>query len=118
ILSLDMFTSRAFSIARRRRGFMLGSAPPMRAATVISLIRRVKTLPRFASVPVFLCWMLAHLEPPAMICRLDCLLKFAILTLRPCPRPLDKRRFHAPALAFHELSSSIYYSLPVTIRTG
>ena len=39
----------------------------MRAATVISWMRRVKILPRLASVAAFLCLMFAHLLWPAMV---------------------------------------------------
>src|SRR5665213_1891337 len=45
---------------------MSGSPPPMRAATVISLMRRVKILPRFASWRPLRCWMFAHLLWPAI----------------------------------------------------
>src|SRR5258706_15146087 len=38
----------------------------MRAATVTSLISRVKVLPFLASDAAFLCFMLAHLECPDM----------------------------------------------------
>src|SRR5881397_2075587 len=61
-----MFWSIALSIARRNRGFIEASAPPMRAATVTSRMRRVKILPRLASVAAFLCLMFAHLLWPAM----------------------------------------------------
>ena len=50
----------------RRRGFMSGSPPPARAATVSSLMRRVKILPRLASRAPFLCLIEAHLEWPDM----------------------------------------------------
>src|SRR2546421_696176 len=66
IVSLGMFASYALSIARRSRGFIAGSAPPRRAATVTSLMSRVKILPFFASAAAFLCFTLAHLECPAM----------------------------------------------------
>jgi hypothetical protein len=66
MLSFGMLFSYALSIARRSRGFMAGSPPPMRAATVISLMRRVKILPRFASWRPLRCWMLAHLLWPAI----------------------------------------------------
>src|SRR5512139_3037729 len=66
MLSLGMLFSIALSTASRRRGFMPGSAPPMRAATVISLMRRVKILPRLASWRPLRCWMFAHLLWPAM----------------------------------------------------
>src|SRR3989442_8433482 len=59
-----MFASYALSIARRSRGFIPGSAPPRRAATVTSLISRVKVLPFLESAAAFLWRMLAHLECP------------------------------------------------------
>src|SRR4029453_1337332 len=61
-----MFCAVALSMARRNRGFMDESPPPRRAATVISLMSRVKILPRLASVAAFLCLMFAHLLWPAM----------------------------------------------------
>ena len=61
MLSAGMFTALAFSTTVRRRGFMPGSPPPMRAATVISLMIFVKAAPRLASVAPFLCLMVAHL---------------------------------------------------------
>src|SRR5260221_14704555 len=61
-----MLASYALSIARRSRGFIAGSAPPRRAATVTSLISRVKILPFLASAAAFLCLTLAHLECPAL----------------------------------------------------
>src|SRR5690606_19116330 len=42
------------------------SPPPMRAATVISLISLVNSLPRLASAAPFLCLMVCHLEWPLM----------------------------------------------------
>ncbi len=60
-LSFVMFASRAFSKARRRRGFVSGSPPPSLAATVISLISRVNTFPFFASAAALRCLMFAHL---------------------------------------------------------
>src|SRR6187401_1760111 len=50
----------------RKRGFISGSPPPPRAATVNSLIRRVKILPRLASRAPFLCLIEAHFEWPDM----------------------------------------------------
>src|SRR3954468_18088067 len=67
MVSFGMLLAYALSMARRSRGFIDGSAPPRRAATVISLMRRVKILPRFASVAAFLCLMFAHLLWPAMV---------------------------------------------------
>ena len=45
---------------------MSGSPPPPRAATVSSLMSRVKILPRFASSAPFLCLIDAHFEWPDM----------------------------------------------------
>src|SRR5581483_4206443 len=39
-------------------------SPPLRAAIVISLIRRVNIFPRLASRAAFLCLMVAHFEWP------------------------------------------------------
>src|SRR6185295_18255889 len=50
----------------RKRGFISGSPPPPRAATVNSLMMRVKILPRLASAAPFLCLIEAHLEWPDM----------------------------------------------------
>src|SRR5688572_5147573 len=67
MLSPGRFCSRAFSSARRRRGLPEGSPPPSRAATVISRISRVKTLPRLASARSLRCLTLAHRLWPAMV---------------------------------------------------
>src|SRR2546423_317589 len=64
MLSFGMLFAFASAMAARRRGLPLGSPPPMRAATVISLRMRVKTLPRFASAAPFLCLMVDHLLWP------------------------------------------------------
>src|ERR1019366_2214797 len=65
MLSAGMFSFFAARIAVRSRGFMSGS-PPDFAAIAISLMRRVKILPRLASSAPFLCLMVAHLEWPDM----------------------------------------------------
>src|SRR5215470_6685195 len=70
-----MLLAYALSIASRSRGFIDASAPPSRAATVISLISRVMILPRFASVAAFLCLMFAHLLWPAMVAPSSCYAK-------------------------------------------
>src|SRR5512142_1974700 len=67
ILSAGMFSLLAAKIAVRRRGLESGSPPPFLAAMLISLIRRVKILPRFASSAPFLCLIVAHLEWPDMV---------------------------------------------------
>src|SRR5262252_8540867 len=66
MFSAGMFWDFASAMIVRSRGFMSGSPPPARAATVNSLIRRVKILPRFASAAPFLCLMECHLECPDM----------------------------------------------------
>src|SRR5512139_583222 len=66
IVSDGMLTALAFSTASRRRGLSFTSPPPWRAATMISRITRVQILPRFSSWRPLRCWMLAHLECPAM----------------------------------------------------
>src|SRR5512146_1176284 len=64
ILSAGMFSALASRMALRRRGLASGSPPPDLAAMAISLIRRVKILPRLASRAPFLCLMVAHFEWP------------------------------------------------------
>src|SRR5580704_13850671 len=66
ILSAGIFSAFAAATAPRKRGLASGSPPPWRAAMVISLIRRVNILPRFASSAPFLCLIVAHLEWPDM----------------------------------------------------
>jgi hypothetical protein len=71
MLSLGMFTPRAFSMARRRRGFAVGSPPPMPAAIEISRMIWVKILPRLASAAPFLrlmrpLRMTGHQVPPGI----------------------------------------------------
>ena len=66
MFSAGMLAALASAMIVRRRGFMSGSPPPARAATVNSLMRRVKILPRLASRAPFLCLMEAHLEWPDM----------------------------------------------------
>src|SRR6202044_879358 len=67
MLSAGMLAAFASVTALRRRGFISGSPPPLRAAIIISLIMRVNAFPRLASVAAFLCLMVAHLECPDMV---------------------------------------------------
>ena len=53
--------------ALRSRGLPSMSPPPIRAATVISLISLVKSLPRLASSAPFFRLIVAHLEWPLML---------------------------------------------------
>src|SRR5216684_3558707 len=64
MLSCGMFSDLAARMAPRRRGLASGSPPPFLAAMLISLIRRVKILPRLASSAPFLCLIVAHFEWP------------------------------------------------------
>src|SRR5450631_4595298 len=64
MLSCGMFSDFAAKMAPRRRGLLSGSPPPFLAAMLISLIRRVKILPRLASKAPFLCLIVAHFEWP------------------------------------------------------
>src|SRR5215475_10633505 len=64
MLSLGMFSALASATALRRRGFFSGSPPPNLAAITISLMMRVKILPRLASSAPFLCLIECHLEWP------------------------------------------------------
>src|SRR5215208_7712367 len=64
IVSLGMLPLLASRIAFRKRALPSGSPPPERAATVISLINFVNSLPRLASSAPFLCLILCHFECP------------------------------------------------------
>src|SRR5918999_5464506 len=66
MLSAGMLTDLASATIVRSRGLLSASPPPARAATVSSLMMRVKILPRFASAAPFLCLMVCHLEWPDM----------------------------------------------------
>src|ERR1700730_14115283 len=59
-----MFPALASRIALRSRALPSGSPPPERAATVISLMNFVNSLPRLASSAPFLCLILCHFECP------------------------------------------------------
>src|SRR3990172_13020997 len=67
MFSFGMLAARARSTARRRPKFDSGSPPPSRAARAISRARRVKMLPRLASLAAFLRLMVDHLECPDML---------------------------------------------------
>src|SRR5438874_7465157 len=63
-----MLPAFASEIALRKRAFASGSPPPVRAATVSSLMNFVKSLPRLASSAPFLCLMECHFECPDIKC--------------------------------------------------
>jgi hypothetical protein len=67
MLSAGMFSPRARSDGLAQPGVAaLTSPPPMRAATVTSLISLVQTLARLASAAPFLCLMVDQRECPLM----------------------------------------------------
>src|SRR6202795_4851580 len=88
MLSAGMFSALAAAIAPRRRGLVSGS-PPLLAAMEISLIRRVKILPRLASSAPFLCLIVAHLEWPDMEIPRSIDLELRYLRSRPRRKSLD-----------------------------
>ena len=63
-----MLAANALSMAERKRELASASPPPKRAATVISLINLVNTLPRLASCAALRNLILAHLLWPAIYC--------------------------------------------------
>src|SRR6266516_7306244 len=66
MFSLGMLAARHLSSTMRRRGFILGSPPPILAAMVISLLSFEKILPRLASMAPLKCLTFAHLLCPAI----------------------------------------------------
>src|ERR1700709_2039192 len=64
MLSLGTEVFFAFWMASNSVGLPLTSPPPVRAATSMFLISLAKSLPRLASIPAFLCLVVAHLEWP------------------------------------------------------
>src|SRR5699024_10008986 len=66
MLSLGTEVFFAFWIASKRVGLPAGSGPPMRAATSMFLTSLANSLPRLASMTTFLCFVVAHLECPAI----------------------------------------------------
>src|SRR5438270_6444949 len=77
IVSAGMLAALALSTASRRRGLADRSPPPWRAATMISRMTRVQTLPRFSSWRPLRCWMFAHLLCPATSIFLVDLLRYS-----------------------------------------
>ena len=63
------------------RGALDIQLPPVRAATVISLINLVKTLPRLASNAPFLCLIVCHLECPDILLISLILLSFTLFEI-------------------------------------
>src|SRR5215213_4987957 len=64
MLSLGTDDFFAFWMASNSVGLPAGSPPPVRAATSMFLTSLAKSLPRLASIPAFLCLVVAHLEWP------------------------------------------------------
>src|SRR3954451_24837725 len=67
MLSLGTELFFAFWMASNSVGLPAGSPPPVRAATSMFLISLAKSLPRLASIPAFLCFVVAHLEWPLTV---------------------------------------------------
>src|SRR3954469_22334491 len=67
MLSLGTELFLAFWMASNSVGLPAGSPPPVRAATSMFLISLAKSLPRLASIPAFLCFVVAHLEWPLTV---------------------------------------------------
>src|SRR5438045_1283406 len=98
-----MLAALASAIIVRKRGFMSGSPPPPRAATVNSLMMRVNTLPRLASSAPFLCLIDAHFEWPDMAKLPEILRRFYYTEtgLKPCSTG-GRAQFHTGGTApFH-----------------
>src|SRR3978361_1212183 len=68
MLSLGTEDFLAFWTASKRVGLPERSPPPVRAATSMFLTSLAKSLPRLASIPAFLCLVVAHLEWPLTGC--------------------------------------------------
>src|SRR5690349_4018349 len=66
ILSLGILACRLLSRAKRNRGFIAGSPPPILAAIEISLLSLAKILARLASIAPLKCLTFAHLLCPAI----------------------------------------------------
>src|SRR5438552_16626818 len=94
MLSAGMFCAFASAMTLRSRGFMSGSPPPPRAATVSSLMIREKIFPRLASRAPFLCLIEAHLEWPDMS---ELQENQRIQGENVTTRPLERRRSALPA---------------------
>src|SRR5688572_28042635 len=67
MLSLDMSQSLALETARASAGFISGSPPRSRAATVMALDSLPKSAPRLASAAPFLRFMVDHLLCPLTV---------------------------------------------------
>src|SRR5262249_31584164 len=74
IVSFGMLPALASEIAFRKRALASGSPPPVRAATVNSLMNLVKSLPRLASSAPFLCLIECHFECPDILNQLSLLI--------------------------------------------
>src|ERR1700722_17570692 len=105
MLSAGMFSALAATMAPRRRGLPSGSPPPpVLAAMVISLMRRVKILPRLASSAPFLCLIVAHFEWPDMNYLVDDLCRLRIAQVK---RPCDFSTVRGSISLHHPLPSKL-----------
>src|SRR5579872_6025513 len=106
ILSAGMFSALAAAMAVRRRGLVSGS-PPFFAAMLISLIRRVKILPRLASSAPFLCLIVAHFEWPDMEITSMCADYLPVFTLNARDFAREEITRFAPGLPLTTAATSI-----------
>src|SRR3954447_14952292 len=112
-----MLPALASAIALRRRALPSGSPPPLRAATVISLINFVNSLPRLASSAPFLCLILCHLECPDIIqilfvlCTLCLVLCFSALwRYKKYQLESQSTKYKAPSTKHQAQDSLVYLS--------
>src|ERR1700709_661521 len=91
MLSLGTEDFFAFWTASKSVGLPERSPPPVRAAASMFFISLAKSLPRLASIPAFLCLVVAHLEWPLTTHLLD-----SRRRTRPRPRLCPGQRAPAP----------------------
>ena len=94
MLSLGTEDFFAFWTASKSVGLPERSPPPVRAATSMFLISLAKSLPRLASMPAFLCLVVAHLEWPLMAVPLSFPASSAGLLGQVAADDVDEQRMH------------------------
>src|SRR5688500_10889267 len=107
MVSLGILSPLASLTALRRRAFeSISPLPPVRAATVISLMSFVKILPRLASRAPFLCLIECHLECPDIM-------RFLYVCLQPsCKGGRNAAKLRSDACATYLVlsKSAIYHA--------
>src|SRR5271166_65493 len=92
--------------ALRSLGLPSMSPPPMRAATVISLISLVKSLPRLASSAPFFRLIVAHLEWPLMLASLRARARGDLPPSKMAPQASERPLSRQPSVGRRELRGS------------